>query len=262
MITSASNSRIKQVSALVRKSREREETGLFTAEGVRIFSEIPENLLKEVYVSESFEKENQAFLAGRDYETVSDSVFEKLCDTKSPQGILAVVKKPEADFRKMLSGNPLLVILEDLQDPGNLGTIFRTAEGAGASGIILSGKCADIYSPKCIRSTMGSVFRVPFVISDDLTETAEELKKAGIRVLAAHLKGKVSYTREDYRTGCAICIGNEGRGLSDALAGAASALVTIPMEGQLESLNAAVAAALLLYKAHEQRCEGEFIKRG
>ena len=98
MITSASNSRIKQVSALVRKSREREETGLFTAEGVRIFSEIPENLLKEVYVSESFEKENQAFLAGRDYETVSDSVFEKLCDTKTPQGILAVVKKPEADF--------------------------------------------------------------------------------------------------------------------------------------------------------------------
>lgn len=253
MITSSSNPRIKQVCALIKKAREREKTGLFTAEGMRIFSEIPAELISEVYVSESFEREKGEFLSGIAYETVSNNVFDAMCDTKGPQGILAVVKKPKYMLSDLTKGNPLLVILENLQDPGNVGTIFRTAEGAGATGIIISRDTCDIFSPKCVRSTMGSLFRLPFIVAGDLFGTVKELQTEGVSVYAAHLKGKTEYTKPDYGKKTAFVIGNEGNGITDGLADLCDTLVSIPMEGKLESLNAAIAGAVLLYKAHENR---------
>ena len=143
--------------------------------------------------------------------------------------------------------------LEDIQDPGNLGTIFRTAEAAGAAGIIMSSGTADIYNPKTIRSTMGSIYRMPFLYVKDFAPVLEQLGKRGIRTYAAHLQGSGEYTAQDYRKGCAFLIGNEGKGLTKELAQSADARIKISMSGEVESLNAAVSAAVLMFEAKRQR---------
>ena len=150
----------------------------------------------------------------------------------------------------------LLLVLENLQDPGNLGTIIRTAEGAGVTGILMSRGTADLYNPKVTRSTMGSIFRVPFLYTDDLSGTIGKVKQAGVTVCAAHLQGRHTYDGEDYTRVTAFLIGNESRGLSDGLSELADVRVRIPMAGKVESLNAAVAAAILMYEAGRQRRAG------
>lgn len=148
---------------------------------------------------------------------------------------------------------PHLLILEGIQDPGNLGTMIRTAEGAGVTGIIMSKTTVDIFNPKVVRSTMGSLFRVPFYLTDDLAKTIGTLKKQGITMYAAHLKGKLSYDQPNYCSACGFMIGNEGNGLTPETAALADQYIRIPMEGRVESLNASIAAALLMYETHRQR---------
>ena len=241
---------------LNQKAKARREQGLFVAEGRKMFLEAPENWVFQVFVSETFSQDGElmAQVEKYPYEIVKDSVFRQMCDTKTPQGILTVLKLPSWSEEEVLAGeNPLVMVLEDLQDPGNMGTIFRTAEGAGVDGIFMSTNCVDIYNPKTIRSTMGSVYRVPFVIAPDLQDVFAWFKKQGIRSYAAHLKGKGWYDEQSYVGGTAFLIGNEGNGLTDATAGQADCLIRIPMKGQLESLNAGVAAAILMYEASRQR---------
>ena len=149
--------------------------------------------------------------------------------------------------------NPLIMILENLQDPGNLGTIIRTAEGAGVDGIIMTSGTVDIYNPKVIRSTMGAMYRMKFAYTDDLAGTVKLLKSKGIITYAAHLKGAVDYVKCDYTKGTAFFIGNEGNGLTDEATDLADRKIIIPMKGKLESLNAAVSGALLMYEAARQR---------
>ena len=146
-----------------------------------------------------------------------------------------------------------MMILDNLQDPGNLGTIFRTAEAAGVTGIIMSRDCVDIYNPKTIRSTMGALYRMPFLYVDDLKETIHTLKEQNIKSYAAHLDGKNTYDKEDYRQGTAFLIGNEGNGLREEIAQCADTWIRIPMCGQVESLNAAVAATVLMFEVSRQR---------
>lgn len=148
---------------------------------------------------------------------------------------------------------PLLLILENLQDPGNLGTIIRMAEGAGVTGIIMSSNTVDIYNPKTIRSTMGSLYRVPVIYVEDICKTVEECRQKGVRVYAAHLKGTDNYNVKDYTQPTAFMIGNEGNGLTDKLTDKADELVRIPMQGKVESLNAAIACTILTYEAVRQR---------
>ena len=295
MITSTGNGRIRELAKLKKSAKDRNEKGIFLVEGPKMFREIPFSLLREAYASESFLKTadgrlamTQAEQAGIRMETVSDSVFQYVSDTRSPQGILAVVEQlrysvdelkqsrmpadAEADMRaasetKLLTAagpktaakaeahgkQPLVIVLENLQDPGNLGTILRTAEAAGATGILLSKDCADIYNPKVTRSTMGSIFRVPFVYTDHLQEELLNLKKAGVRLYAAHLKGSTDMYAETYTGASAFLIGNESRGLAEDTAALADQAVRIPMSGKVESLNAAVAASVLLYEAKRQR---------
>ena len=143
--------------------------------------------------------------------------------------------------------------LESIQDPGNLGTMLRTGEGAGITGIIMNRTTVDLFNPKTIRSTMGSIYRVPYYIADDLAETIGELKRQKVGIYAAHLKGQMHYDEPSYCKGTAFLIGNEGNGLSDEIAGLADNYVRIPMEGSVESLNAAVSAALLMYETNRQR---------
>ncbi|MEE1115040.1 MAG: RNA methyltransferase [Eubacterium sp.] len=254
MLTSSSNEQIRHIIQLNTKAKARREENCFVAEGIKLFRETPEELRRRVYVSESFEREHRDLLGSTAYETVEDRLFAKICDTQTPQGILTIASMPSYTREKLLgSGTPLVMVLEDLQDPGNVGTILRTAEGAGVTGVFLSSRTADIFQPKVIRSTMGSVYRVPFRREENLSEVVAWLKTKGVRTYAAHLQGKNSYSKEDYTGPTAFLIGNEGRGLTDELTAAADVKVRIPMEGRVESLNAAVASALFMYAAHESR---------
>lgn len=256
MITSTSNGKVKSVIQLLGKSSKRKEAKSFVVEGIRMFEEAPINQIKEVYISETFLKKHGEIpkLKQTGYELVSDQVFAKMTDTKTPQGVLAVLSYPEYRLSDISKGEaPLIIILEDIQDPGNLGTILRTAEGAGSSGVIMSRNTVDIYNPKVIRSTMGSVYRVPFLYTDDLHETIKELKETGVKVYAAHLKAKQSYDEISYCEASAFLIGNEGNGLKNETAELADDYLLIPMAGEVESLNAAIATSVLAFEAARQR---------
>ena len=254
MITSMGNAKLKNLTLLVNMETARREQGQFVIEGRKMFEETPKEWLLQIYVSETFEMENKALLSGKTYETLSDSVFGAVSDTQAPQGILALVKIPEYPLERLLLKTPAhLLILESIQDPGNLGTMLRTGEGAGIDGIILNRTTVDLFNPKTIRSTMGSIFRVPFFVSDDLLKTMRFLKERGVTLYAAHLDGAVSYEQPDYTKPAAFLIGNEGNGLSNETAKMADLSVKIPMAGQVESLNAAISAALFMYEAARQR---------
>lgn len=256
IIRSNSNQRVRALRELLAKPRERRKRKCFVAEGLRMVSETPPERIEELYISESFlaqmpDRGNAVIL--------DDRIFRSVSDTQNPQGILAVVRQENHEEEELLDGenNPLLLFLENIQDPGNLGTMVRTAEGAGVSGLILSRDTVDIYNPKVVRATMGSLYRVPFAISGDMTKTIRLAQNRGIQVYAAWLEGSVPYTRPDYRGGTAFLIGNEGSGLRKATAECASECIRIPMQGSLESLNAAVAASVLMYEAVRQRMSGE-----
>lgn len=291
MITSTSNQKVKELIRLREKSRVREEEGIFLVEGPRMVREIPPQRISCLYVSESYGEKNREQIAavretGVSTEVLSDDVFARVSDTRTPQGVLAAVHMMEYSFSDILGVKktaahthvqrsfmqepfgqnfsskeggtgrarlPLVLVLDNLQDPGNMGTVFRSAEAAGASGILMSGDCVDVYNPKVIRSTMGAIFRLPFYRADDLRGAVGDLKAAGLRVYAAHLEGRRTYDGEDYRRGCAFLIGNEGNGLRPEIAECADCRIRIPMEGGTESLNAAVAASILMFEAARQR---------
>ncbi len=254
MITSTANDSVKHVTALEGSARTRRKEGLFVVEGARIASEIPKDQLAECFVTEDFISSDKG-LSLFPYEvkpiTVSSSVFKKMSDTKSPQGILCVCRMSNVSALDFLSskktGDLKLLLLEGIQDPGNLGTMVRTAEGAGFDAIIADSDTVDVYNPKVTRSTMGSLFRVPVLYTDDLPQVIETLQKSSVTVYAAHLDGTMSFKEEKYGNRLAFLIGNEGKGLSDEIAAKADRLIKIPMQGKLESLNAAVAAAVLMY---------------
>lgn len=260
MITSSANKKVKQVILWQTKAKERKKDGVFLVEGFKMFEEAPDSRILEVYLTpEALAKiqDNKPLLGKLGkcvYETVAEDVFAKMADTQTPQGVLCVLRRPIYELKDMLKvENPLLVVLENLQDPGNLGTILRTGEGAGVTGVILSRQTVDIYNPKTIRATMGSIYRVPFVYVDSLAETLRRLHSSGIHTYAAHLAGKEYYDNFSFREGTAFLIGNEGNGLTQETADLAQQYLKIPMEGKVESLNAAVATALLMYEAHRQR---------
>ena len=266
MISSTKNDQVKMVVELRKKAKARNEAGLFVAEGLRMVSELPPDRAWRLYVSESFLKnrENAGLLERFSrYEIVTDQVFSAMSDTQTPQGILALAKQYEYVLSDLLSapGPAHLMILENLQDPGNLGTILRAGEGAGITGVIMSRDTVDIYNPKVVRSTMGSAFRVPFLYTDDLPGTVRELKAGGIRLFAAHLEGRNNYEEEDYTGNTGFLIGNEGNGLTEELSAAADAWVKIPMAGKVESLNAAVAASILMFETARQRRSGHSMNR-
>ena len=270
MITSTSNGRIKNIIQLNSSSRARREQNAFAAEGIKMFIEAPPIRIKEVYISEDLldrvniairydDKDEESELLKKcghklektGYTEVSRQVFKKISDTVTPQGIVCIVERKHYELEDLLRVSEdmslRILILEGIQDPGNLGTMIRTAEAAGFDFVLASEGTVDIYNPKVIRSTMGSVFRVPITYTRELKKAVDELKGVGVKLYAAHLKGKHDYNRISYGRRCAIMIGNEANGLSDEASEMADELIRIPMHGQVESLNAAVAAALLLY---------------
>lgn len=256
MITSSSNQQMKNLTALIKKAKERKAQGVFIVEGPKMVGEAPKDWIQAVYVAESFEakEENRELLSSLIYEVVADSVFKQVSDTMTPQGIMALVKMPSYAFSDLLQGdNTHLLFLESIQDPGNLGTMVRTGEGAGVTGIVMNKTTVDLFNPKTIRSTMGSIYRVPFYVAEDLKDAISEAKAQGVTCYAAHLRGTKNHDEKDYTKACGFFIGNEGNGLTDEIADLADDYIRIPMEGKVESLNAAIAATLLMYECNRQR---------
>lgn len=249
MIESNSNKKIKELAALQRSKKERTQAGLFVLEGDRIIRDAiltRKELVDNVYVSASYASAKG--LPVDNAVIVADSVLSHVCDTVTDQGILATVRQePLLRSEDELMQKDRILVLEDIQDPGNLGTIVRTAEAAGIEAVIMSSGTVDIFSPKVVRSTMGSLLRVPFTYSRDILETVKSLRESGHTVYAAHLKGASDMRKTPFDPRRAIIIGNEGRGISEPVALLADKRVFIPMQGEVESLNAAVAAAILMY---------------
>ncbi|MDO4962404.1 MAG: RNA methyltransferase [Eubacteriales bacterium] len=252
---------------LQKKPKVRRESGLYTVDGPKMAGELDPGDVENVYVTKSFLasqhfKECEELLRSVRYELVQDSEMKQMSDTVTPQGILVVARQKRVrGIRAMAEGvkDPLFLILETIQDPGNLGTIFRTAEAAGVTGIIMNNETVDAWSPKVVRSTMGAVLRMPFTAVDDLNEAVTKLASGAftegnkVNIYAAHLDGAVDYAAADLKGASAIMIGNESRGLSDELSGRADKKILIPMCGRTESLNAAVAAAVICFEAARQR---------
>lgn len=259
MISSTANARVKNIVSLQKKGKERRQQGLFVIEGRKLFEEVLRDAptaLHEVYVTEAYlEVENQRKALGEvSYETVSDNVMKAMAETMEPQGILATVRIPSYDKNELLAKEDAVwIALEDLRDPGNLGTILRTAEAAGVTGVLLSANSVDMYNPKVVRSTMGAIFRVPHFYAEDFLEELDGLKQCGATLYAAHLMGTQYYDEPEYSGRSVILIGNEANGLSEDASGKADCLVKIPMEGKAESLNAAVATSLFVYEAYRKR---------
>lgn len=259
MITSTSNDRIKQIMKYRKSAKERRKQGVFLVEGIRMFVEIPKEWCREVYMTEEFLENHKGQLAEyllSKVELVVPHVMEAMTDTKTPQGVISVVSQPTYSIEEVCmqkeDSEPLILALENLQDPGNLGTIVRTAEGAGVTGIVMSRETVDIYNPKVVRATMGSIFRVPFCYVENLTDWITSMNAEAVGTYSAHLQG-TSFYDFDYQKPTIFCIGNEGNGLTDALSQTTKYKIKIPMMGKVESLNAATAATVLMYEAMRQR---------
>lgn len=259
MISSNSNPQIKQMIKLQSKSRYRQKEGLFLVEGSKLVEEAAVyGYLQKIYLMESREGREEErvrpLLTQYPYEVVSDEVFLQISDTITPQGVIGLATMPKYSWELLLeSERKQFVVLDNLRDPGNLGTIMRTAEGAGMSGVILTKESVDLFNPKVVRSTMGSIFRMPYYYSDDIVHSLQQLKRKGVTLYATAMEGSVVYDQPDYATGAAVVIGNEANGVSDKVFAQVEKRIRIPMEGQLESLNAAVSCAIVTYEMARQR---------
>ncbi|MCR5122146.1 MAG: RNA methyltransferase [Ruminococcus sp.] len=256
LITSKDNLKIKQYRKLAESRKARTEQGLFVAEGMRGIVDIAgEADISALFCTEAaLEKYAGLLDTGRlslipeDRRfTVTDEVADKMSDTGSTQGVFAVVKKLDLPLEDTLPIGKYLV-LDELQDPGNLGTMIRTAAAVGLSGVILSGNCADLYNPKTVRSCMGSLTKVNIYIEKDVSRVLAVLDKSGIKTLAAVVRDGQSVSETDFSGGCAVVIGNEGRGLPEETATLCRERVTIKMRGSTESLNAAIAGTILVWE--------------
>lgn len=258
VITSTKNEQVRALKKLeLRKYRE--ETGSFFMEGPHGVLEGLQNgarLLRLVVDADTADDEckrlaEKAYRENVPVTELSAQVFRFVCDTETPQGVGGVFELPKPFD---VSRGECVILLENLQNPGNMGTILRTADAAGFSGVICSKGCVDVYNPKTVRSTSGSLFRIPVNQSKSGgPEIAMDLKAKGFRVVAAHPHGGVSYINEAFQGKICIVIGNEANGVSKEMIDACDGSVTIPMPGGAESLNASVAAALMIYEVARKK---------
>jgi TrmH family RNA methyltransferase len=224
----------------------RMEQGAFLVEGVKCVRELLEHmplLLRTLIVTEDAEGEWAALAGalGRQAVVVAPHVMAAICDTKTPQGVAAVASLPEPPE----IGQGFIVALDDVQDPANVGTIIRTADAAGCSGVLLSEGSADPYGPKAVRASMGSLFHLP-VVRTAMQQYLVGLGEAGYKIVCASLDGKPDFSLDAEKT--CLVIGNEARGISQEILSLSDVRVRIPIYGKAESLNAAVAAGILIYK--------------
>lgn len=240
-ITSLKNPKVAAWKAL-KDRKGRRESGCFLVEGRKMVEEALSSAfdVETVLVQEGMELPDGLTMPV--YELPAH-VLAAVCDTKTPQGIAAVVRmKEQSALGKHIVG------LDGVQDPGNVGTIIRTADAAGLDGVLLSNQCADVFSPKVLRATMGSIFRMNLRTTDDLPGELTKLREKGYSILSSQLDGTPFYEREKVAEQFALIIGNEGNGVSEQVQQTATHRVRLPMRGGAESLNAAIAAAIMMYE--------------
>lgn len=248
MIIESSQNKIFKELLLLKEKKYRQDNGLFLVEGKKQTEEVSGGWnIKKLCVSATYAEKNFYHDAGNTF-TLSDSLFNKLSSTETPQGIIAVVEKKHYDASAVLKENGFFAVLENIQDPGNLGTIIRSADAFGAKGVFVSKGSADIYSDKTIRSTMGSIFHIPVIDEIDIESILKLMKKEKIKTFAASL-GAQTYLKEAvFPKKSAIIIGNESNGLTDKIQKMADKHIKIEIPGKAESLNAAIAASIIMYK--------------
>jgi len=274
-LTSSQNPVVKEIRSLRNKSG-RNERGLYFIEGARFVSEALNEYgaaavirdIKYVAVSDSF-------VGSGGYESIvkpcldrgikvyslTDSLFESVSDTMNPQGVLAVLGMKKESLKVAALRDGILVILDGIRDPGNMGTIIRTADAAGCAGIIVTDGCVDLYNPKVLRSTMGSVFHLPVLHCRSTAEAVDICRRKGFLICASHMEGSVSIYDADLSGNVAVVIGSEAEGVCDEVLRNSDMLIRIPMTGRAESLNAAVAAAIIIYEAVRQKSYTEMKER-
>lgn len=254
IITSKDNDFIKHVKKLKEK-KYRDEYNEFIIEGIKITQEAIEEKAKIKAVIICEDCKNQSAIPNELlYEVakmnciyVSEKVFMSISDVTNPQGIMAIIEKENEENLKIDFSNDKILILDNIQDPGNMGTIIRTCDSLNMKQIIVSKGSSDIYNPKVVRATMGAIFRIKIIESDDLVKTIKELKKHKFKVYATDLKTKNTIYNVDYKKS-AVIIGNEANGVSQEVLDESSYRIKIPMLGKTESLNAGVAASIVLYE--------------
>ena len=256
-ITSKDNPKYKLLSSLMSSKKDRREQGMFVAEGLRLVLDAVKSGLVPVSVfsSEGFAAKfpDKLSLISEDCKNcyvISDALAEKISDTKTPQGVFAVFNTLDKNLNiDTIYNNGHFIFIVSLQDPGNVGTIIRTAEAMGLSGVILTSDCPDVFSPKVLRSTMGSAFRIPVAISEDPVHTIELLHGKGFTTYAAVLDDKSLKLGEfEFPEKSVALIGNEANGLKKEVSDSCSNTLMIPMKGNAESLNAASAANIIMWE--------------
>lgn len=255
IINSDQNQWIKKL-RLLQKKKYREETGLFIIEGLRFCEEaithraeiitllVSDKLLGNSSIKDMLKQ------YGKEPLIVVDGVLEKQLMTVNPQGIAAIVHKPKFNKEEVLKGQVILVI-DGVQDPGNLGTIFRTALAAGVSGVFCLKGTVDVYNDKTLRSTMGAIFNLPIFIEDDLNSFLEEIKEEKFQLIMADPRGEQYYYQYQYPEKVALVLGSESRGPINITEG--DFHVKIPLNPLSESLNVAVAGGIIIYEINRQR---------
>ena len=256
-ITSSKNQIIKEVKNLY-KRKDRWKEQLFIIEGIKIIEEALLNNvgLKYILITDKLQStaEGSSFYERIKYNKnlvhITENVFKEICDTENPQGIIAIAEFQISNLEDLINkDNPAIIFLDGLQDPGNLGTIIRTCDAFNLDGIILGEGSVDPYNPKVVRATMGSIFRVPLVVSHNSLETLSKLQENEIKILSTSLEADLPIYDIKYREGFALVIGNESKGVDVQILNISDQLIKIPMPGSAESLNAGVAASIIMYEA-------------
>jgi TrmH family RNA methyltransferase len=257
-ILSPQNSRVKEWTHLLER-RGRDKQGKFLIEGFHLVEEAVKAEAAVTTIVYSLEKGKPAALYAAtedriEWIGVSQAVLEKCSDTQTPQGIFAVVSKPDMAGGALWPADmpDLVVVIDGIQDPGNLGTIIRSADAVGAGGILLGAGTVDAYNPKAIRSTMGSFFHLP-IVEGDLLQILPHAKAEGVQLVTTSLQASQSCYETDLSKPTWIILGNEAKGVSPEVGDIADVKVIIPMQGKAESLNVAMAATVLLFEASRQR---------
>ena len=253
-VTGLQNPVVKAASELKQK-KYRTQNGLYLAEGLRTAEEAVAYKAVETlfYVATDDERTirllEDAAAQNIKLVCVSENVMKKIADTETPQGIIAVCKMRQPKLENLLASGKMLLVLDRVGDPGNIGTMLRTADAAGIGGLVLLKGCADIYAPKTVRSSMGSLFHIPVLSGVSEQEFVSAAKKAGYDLLVTCLDGADNLYKADLSGRIAFVMGNEAGGVSESLLAQADKRVYIPMAGRAESLNVAMAAGIVMFEA-------------
>lgn len=255
VIKSKDNPKIKQLAKLISSKKERLNSSCFVIEGIKLLGEaLAENaeVLSVFASSSAIEKYSSVLTLAQnacEFYEITDDIAKKVSDAKSPQGVFAIVTSTYNCIEALDDTNDKILVLNNISDPGNLGTLLRTADAVGISSVVLCENCCEVYNPKVVRSTMGSIFRLKIICEESFKSVSDWFKANGVKSFAAVVNMQAeSLTQIEFPKRCAIVIGNEGNGLSERDVSLCDRRITIEMKGDTESLNASVAAAIIMWE--------------